>query len=106
MKLAVCSRSSTASRSPPSVIRGTPAVAARPAGLARRSSILLVPLTFDGRRLQFVENHADKPVLGATKRLQDVFQAIVDVEAGRQHRDQAIGLIEQLAVGGAPRHRG
>src|SRR6201996_5559923 len=74
MKFAVCSRSSTASRSPPSVIRGTLAVAARPTGLVRRSSILLVPLTFDGRRLEFVENHADQPVLGAAKRLQDILQ--------------------------------
>ena len=37
MKSAVCSRSSTASRSPPTVTRGTLAVAARPIGFARRS---------------------------------------------------------------------
>ncbi len=40
MKSAVCSRSSTARRSPPTVARGTPAVAARPTGLVRRSSML------------------------------------------------------------------
>jgi hypothetical protein len=42
MKLAVCSRSSTASRSPPSEILGTLAVADLPTGFARRSSILFV----------------------------------------------------------------
>src|ERR1700744_6141150 len=106
MKFAVCSISSTASRSPPSVIRGTPAVAVLPVGFARRSSILLIPLSWDGRRLKFVQNDADQSVLGAIERRKDVFQAIVDVEAGRQHRDETIGLVEQLAVGWAPGHRG
>ena len=59
MKFAVCSISSTASRSPPSVIRGTAAVAALPTGFARRSGVLLVPLTFDDRRGEFIQNHAD-----------------------------------------------
>src|SRR6185437_16395478 len=106
MKFAVCSMSSTASRSPPSVIRGTPAVAALPIGFARRSSILLVPLTFERWGLEFVQNHADQPVLGAAERRKDAFHALVDVEARRQHRDQTVGPVEQGAVGRAPRHCG
>ena len=34
-----------------------------------------------------------------------VFHRIVDVEADRQHRDDAVGEVEQLAVGSLPRQR-
>src|SRR5947208_6816863 len=59
MKFAVCSRSSTARRNPPSVMRGTRAVAALPTGFKRRSRILLAPLTADRRRFQFVDHDTD-----------------------------------------------
>src|SRR5471030_194561 len=105
MKFAVCSISSTASRSPPSEIRGTLAVAALPIGFARRSSILFVSLTVDGRGVKFVENDTDQLAFGAAERGDDVFHAGVDVETGWQDRDQAVGDIELFAVGGAPGHR-
>src|SRR5271163_979728 len=99
MKLAVCSMSSTASRSPPSEIRGTLAVAARPIGFARRSSILPVSLTLDGRGLKFVKHDPDQLALGAAEGCDDVFHAVVDVQISRQDRDEAVGDIEQLAAG-------
>src|SRR5450631_998320 len=105
MKFAVCSISSTASRKPPSEIRGTLAVAALPTGFARRSSILFVSLAVDGRGVEFVEDDTDQLALGSAEACDDVFHAVVDVEARRQDRDQAVGTIDELAVGGAPGHR-
>src|SRR4051812_47478976 len=52
MKSAVCSRSSTASRSPPTVTLGTFAVIARPIGFMRRSRIVNHSWA-DGRRDEF-----------------------------------------------------
>src|SRR5882724_13495815 len=104
MKFAVCSRSSTASRSPPNVIRGTPAVAARPTGFKRRSRILFVSLTVDDRGVEFAEDDAGELALRAAERFDDVFHAVVDVELDRQDSDQAVGDVEQLAVGRAPWH--
>src|ERR1700720_2964509 len=85
MKFAVCSISSTASLSPPSEIRGTLAVAALPTGFARRSSILFVSLTFDGRRSKLVDHDTDQHAFRAAERGDDFFHAVVDVEAGRQY---------------------
>src|ERR1700678_4667412 len=102
MKLAVCSRSSTASRSPPSEIRGTPSVAARPTGFARRSSILFVSLTIGGHGVKFAQDDADQFALGAAECGDDVFHAAVDIEVGRQHRDETVGGVEQRAIGHAP----
>src|SRR6202171_3820 len=84
MKFAVCSRSSTASRSPPNVIRGTLAVAALPMGFTRRSRILFVSLTVDGPRIEFVQDDADQFPLRATERGNDVFHAVVDIEIDRK----------------------
>src|ERR1700676_5338231 len=105
MKFAVCSRSSTASRSPPSEILGTLAVAALPTGFARRSSILLVSLAFQSPAVELVEDDTDQLALCTAEGCDDVFHAVVDVEAGRQDRDKAVGAIEQSAVGSTPRHR-
>ncbi len=60
MKFAVCSISSTASRSPPSEIRGTLAVAALPMGFARRSCILFVSLTAESRGVNFVNGNTSQ----------------------------------------------
>src|SRR5882757_11237574 len=106
MKFAVCSRSSTASRSPPSVIRGTPAVAILPMGFKRRSRILFVSLTVDVGGEEFVDDDTDQLALGLAERGDDVFHAIIDVELDRQDRDQSVGDFEQLVVGRAPRHGG
>src|SRR5215472_18134413 len=100
MKFAVCSISSTASRKPPSVMRGMPAVATRPTGFRRRSSILFASLH---GRVQLVQNDARKLALRITKRCDDVFHGFVDIEAERQHRDDAVDRFEQLAVVGFPR---
>src|SRR5674476_892895 len=105
MKLAVCSRSSTASRSPPREILGMLAVAALPTGFARRSSILFVPLAVDSRRVQFAKDDADQLALGSAEGRDDVFHAVVDIEIDRQDGDEAVGGLEQLAVGGTPGHR-
>src|ERR1700738_917593 len=105
MKFAVCSRSSTASRSPPNVIRSTLAVAALPMGFMRRSRILFVSLTVDDRGIEFADDDTDQLALRATERGDDVFHAVVDVELDRQDRDESVGDVEQLAVGRAPRHR-
>src|SRR6478672_6855158 len=105
MKFAVCSRSSTASRRPPNVIRGTLAVATLPTEFKRRSRILFVSLTVDDRGVDFVEDDAGKLLLGSTECCDDVFHAVVDVEIDRQDCDEAVGDVEQLAVGQAPRHR-
>src|SRR5471030_2448482 len=105
MKFAVCSISSTASRSPPSEIRGTLAVAALPIRFARRSSILFVPLAVDGRGVEFVENDTYQLAFGAAERGDDAFHAIVDVETGRQDRNDAVGDVEQIVIGGTPGHR-
>src|ERR1700682_4102033 len=105
MKFAVCSRSSTASRSPPNVIRGTLAVAALPMGFTRRSRILFVSLTVDGPRIEFVEDDADQFPLRPTERGNDVFHAVVDIEIDRKDGDEAVGDIDEIAVGRAPRHR-
>src|ERR1700712_4456795 len=105
MKFAVCSISSTASLSPPNEIRGTPAVAARPTGFARRSSILFVSLTFDDRRIEFVEDDTNQFALRTAERRDDGFDAIIDIELGRQHGDQAAGCLEQRVVGSTPGHR-
>src|SRR5437899_980843 len=104
MKFAVCSRSSTASRSPPNVMRGTLAVAALPTGFTRRSSILLVPLRARGRRVDFAEDDTDQLALGPAERCDDVFHAVVYVEVHREDRNEPLGHIKQLAVGRAPRH--
>src|SRR5450432_2109179 len=95
MKFAVCSMSSTASRNPPSEIRGTLAVAALPTGFARRSSILFVSLAVDGRGVEFVEDDPDQLALGPPEACDDVFHAVVDVEARRQDRNQTIDAIDQ-----------
>src|ERR1700735_5540333 len=95
MKLAVCSISSTASRSPPSEILDTLAVAAPPIGFARRSSIFFVPLTNIDRRMKFVDDHADQLVLGVAENCDDAVHAVVDVEIRRQDRGQSVGDIEQ-----------
>src|SRR6476619_6180034 len=87
MKSAVASRSSAAIRRPPTVIRGTSAVAARPSRLTRGSSILFASLARLGYGGELVEHDADELALGAAERGQDLFHALVDVEAGRQHRD-------------------
>src|SRR5258708_34343794 len=105
MKLAVCSISSTASRKPPSEILGTRAVAALPSGFARRSSILSVSLAVDRGRVEFIQYNADQLALRATEACDDVLHAVVDVEINRQDRADAVGVVEQLAVGGAERHR-
>src|SRR3954452_17602246 len=105
MKFAVCSRSSAASRSPPTVTRGTLAVAALPIGFARRSRILLVWLMIDDRRVELVEDDTEQLPLCPAQRGDDVFHAVVDVEIDRQHRGEAVADIEQLAVRRAPRHR-
>src|ERR1700687_691272 len=105
MKFAVCSRSSTASRTPPSEILGTLAVAALPTGFARRSSILLVSLAFQSPGVELVEDDTDQLALCIAEGCDDVFHAVVDVKAGRQGRDKGGGDIEQLAVGRAPGHR-
>src|SRR5260370_28799661 len=97
MKFAVCSRSSTARRSPPSVILGTPAVTALPTEFARRSSILLVSPAFDGRGIELVEDDTDQLALRTAKRRDDAFHAVVDVEADRQDPDKAFAAIGQLA---------
>src|SRR6185312_15133001 len=99
MKSAVASRSSAAMRRPPTVIRGTSAVAARPSRLTRRSSILFASLARLGYGGELVEHDADELALGAAERGQDLFHAVIDVEAGRQHRHQRVGAIEQLAAG-------
>src|SRR5216683_3657711 len=80
MKSAVCSMSSTASRKPPSVILGTPVVAARPAGLTRRSSILPALLTRHGGWAEFVDDDACELALRAAEGCNDLFHGIVDVE--------------------------
>src|SRR3954453_21025029 len=98
MKFAVCSRSSTASRSPPNVMRGTLAVAALPTGFARRSRILLVPLRTDVRRVDFAEHDTDHLALGPAERCDDVFHALVDIEMHREDRNEPIGQVEQFAV--------
>src|SRR3954468_8052460 len=105
MKSAVCSRSSTASRSPPRVIRGTSAVTALPIGLTRRSRILFVPLAVNMGWVQFVEDDADQLALGAVEVVEDAFQAIVDIEVGWQDRDETVGDLDQLAAGLAGWHR-
>src|ERR1700730_50586 len=105
MKFAVCSISSTASRSPPSVILGMPAVAALPTGFARRSSILSVSLAAGCRGIELVDDDADQLALRSAEGRDDVLHAVVDVETDRQDRDETIGYIEQLAVGSAPGHR-
>src|ERR1700709_386938 len=102
MKLAVSSISSTASRSPPREIRGTVAVAALPMGLARRSSILSVSLMLGSGGLNFAEDDADQLAFGAAQFGDDLFHAVVDIEVCRQHRDEAVGGIEQRAIGHAP----
>src|ERR1700732_5102570 len=104
MKFAVCSIPSTASRSPPSEILGTVAVAALPSGFARRSSILFVPWAVDDRRLKIAEDDTDQLALRRAEPSDDALHAFVDVEAHRQNRDEAIGDIEQLAVIGANGH--
>src|SRR5579863_5754731 len=91
MKLAVCSRSSTARRSPPSEIRGTLAVTALPTGLIRRSSILSGPLRVVGRWMEFVDDHTDQLALGAAEGGDDVVHAAVDIEICRQDRRKAVG---------------
>src|ERR1700733_7808551 len=101
MKFAVCSMSSTASRSPPSEILGTLAVAARPIGFARRSSIFFVPLTNVGGRMKFIDNDADQFVLGVAESRNDADHAVVDVEICRQDRSQAVRDIKQFTIGGA-----
>src|SRR5260370_2690356 len=105
MKLAVCSISSTASRKPPSGVRGTRAVAALPSGFARRSSILSVSLAVDRGRVEFIQYNADQLALRATEACDDFLHAVVDVEINRQDRDDAVGVVEQLAGGGPERHR-
>src|SRR3954470_23789894 len=99
MKFAVCSRSSTASRSPPNVMRGTLAVAARPTGFKRRSRILPVSLTIDVRGVEFVDDDTDQLAFGLAERGDDVFHAIVDVELDRQDGDQSVDDFEHLVVG-------
>src|SRR4051812_34978720 len=106
MKSAVASRSIAAMRRPPMVIRGTSAVAALPSRLMRRSSILSASLAGLGHRGEFVEHDADELALGAAERAQYLFQAVVDVEAGRQHRHQRVGIIEQLTAAGREWRRG
>src|SRR5437879_946518 len=105
MKFAVCSRSSTASRSPPNVMRGTLAVAALPTGFTRRSRILLVPLRTDRRWVDFAEDDTDQLALGAAEGRDDVFHAVVDIEIHREDCDEPFSDVEQFAVGRAPRHR-
>src|SRR3954453_7085121 len=105
MKFAVCSRSSTATRSPPNVIRGTLAVAALPTGFKRRSRILFVSLTVGDRGVGFIEDDTGDFLLRPTAGDDYVFHAVVDVEIDRQDCDEAVGDVEQLAVGQAPRHR-
>src|SRR6476659_5011444 len=98
MKFAVCSISSAASRSPPSEILGTLTVAALPTGFARRSSILFISLAAANRGVEFVENDTGQLALRAIECRDDVFHAVVDVEAHRQDRDEAVGNIQQLAI--------
>src|SRR5580692_4733538 len=105
MKFAVCSTSSTASRSPPSEILGTLAVAARPTGFARRSSILFVPLAVDGRGVKLVDDDTDQLAFGAAEFGNDVFHALIDVEAGRQDGYEAVSGFKQFVVGRTPGHR-
>src|ERR1700722_3511897 len=105
MKSAVCWRSSTAMRSPPSVILGMLAVAALPTGFARRSSILRAPDRLNGSRMQLVDDHTDQLALCAAETRDDVVHAAIDIEAGRQRRDQAVGYADQLEVIRAERHR-
>src|ERR1700748_307390 len=105
MKYAVCSRSSTAMRSPPSVILGMLSVAALPTGFARRSSILRAPNRLDRSRMQLIDDHTDQLALGAAETGDDVVHAAIDVEAGRQRRDQSVGHADQLEFVGAKRHR-
>ncbi len=82
MKFAVCSRSSTAIRSPPSVMRGTPAVACPPDGdCGDAHAYCLSRCGVDGRRLKFGQDDTDQLALGAAERGDDVFHAVVDVEA-------------------------
>src|SRR5580698_1881813 len=102
MKLAVSSISSTARRSPPREIRGTAAVAVLPTVLARRSSILFVSLMVGSGGLKFAEDDTDQLAFGAAEFGDDIFHAVVDVEVCRQHRDEAVGGIEQGAIGHAP----
>src|ERR1700730_4258002 len=80
MKSAVCSMSSTASRSPPSEILGMVAVAALPTGFARRSSIFLAPRGEGGRWSKFVEDDTDQLALRAAERCDDVLHPIVDAQ--------------------------
>src|ERR1700722_1677140 len=75
MKFAVCSISSTASPSPPSEIRGTLSVAARPIGFSRRSRILFVSLAVDGRGIKFVDDDTDQLAFSAAEFGDDVFHA-------------------------------
>src|SRR5215475_4889857 len=98
MKSAVASRSSAAMRRPPTVIRGTSAVAVRPTRLTRRSSILFASLARLGRGIELVEDDTDKLALGTAKRGEDVFHGFVDVEVSGQHGHQRVGCVEQLAV--------
>src|SRR5579871_2160324 len=98
MKSAVCSRSSTAMRSPPSVILGMLAVAALPTGFARRSSILRAPDRLDWSCMQLVDDHTDQLALGAAETGDDVVHAAVDIEVRRQRRDQSVGDADQLAL--------
>src|SRR5260221_12539326 len=102
MKFGACSRLTTASRSPPNVMRGTLAVAALPTGFKRRSRIFFVSLTIDVRGVKFVDDDTDQLALGLAERGDDVFHAIIDVELDRQDRDQSVDDFEQLVVGGAP----
>src|SRR6185436_3148020 len=95
MKFAVCSRSSTASRSPPNVMRGTLAVAARPTGFARRSRILFVSLPIDGGGVEFVDDDTDQLALGLAQCGDDVFHGVVDIELDRQDRDKPVDGVEQ-----------
>ena len=60
----------------------------------------------DDRRAELIEDDADELALGVAESVDDRFHALVDVEADREDRDQRIGAIEQLAVGGGPGHRG
>src|SRR3569623_1645409 len=106
MKSAVASRSSAAMRRPPIVIRGTSAVAALPSRLTRRSSILSASLARLGCGGELVEHDADQLALGAAESVQDLFEAVVDVEAGRQRGHQRIDVVEQLAAAGDERRHG
>src|ERR1700761_4528993 len=105
MKFAVSSMSSTASRNPPSVMRGMSDVAARPIGFWRRSSILPAPLLRLRGWRELIQDHARELLLRRSEGSDDVFHRLVDVEVDGQDRDDAIGEVEQLAVGGFPRQR-